>query len=123
MEEFEVFKFGNMEKNLEAKYPHKVVAIHKGKVISIGDTYEEVMKKLHEQGIKESFIHRLGPSEDAIAIMSVNGLTKKLEIVGVDLHPKLDIDSLVGRNLFGEIDVHLPGKSGRVVLDLEAVEG
>ena len=43
--------------------------------------------------IKESFIHRLGPSEDAIAI------------------------------LFGEIDVHLPGKSGRLVLDLEVVEG
>jgi len=35
-------------------------------------------------------------------VMSVNGLTKKLEIVGVDLHPKLDIDCLVGRNLFVE---------------------
>ena len=56
-------------------------------------------------------------------VMSVNGLTKKLEIVGVDLHPKLDIDCLVGRNLFGEIDVHLLGKSDRLVLDLEAVEG
>ena len=50
------------------------------------------MKKLHERGIKESFIHRLGPSEDAIAI------------------------------LFGEIDVHLLGKSGRLVMDLEVVE-
>ena len=122
MEEFEVFKFKSMEKDLEEKYPHKVVAIHKGKFISIGDTYDEVLKKLHEMGIKESFIHRLGPSEDAIAIMSVNGLTKKLEIVGVDLHPKLNIDCLVGRNLFGEIDVHLLGKSGRVVLDLEVGE-
>jgi hypothetical protein len=63
------------------------------------------MKKLHERGIKESFVHRPGPSEDAIAIMTVNGLTKKLEIVGVDMHPKLDIDCLVGRNLFGEIDI------------------
>ena len=93
MDEFEVVKFENMEKDLEEKHPHKVVAIHKGKVISIGDTYEEVMKKLHEPGIKESFIHRLGPSEDAITI------------------------------LFGEMDVHLLGKSGRVVLDLEVVEG
>lgn len=89
MDEFEVFKFGNMEKDLKEKHPHKVVAIHEGKVISIGDTYDEVMKKLNEQGIKESFIHRPGPSEDAIAI------------------------------LFGEIDIHLLGKSGRVVLDLE----
>ena len=53
----------------------------------------------------------------------MNGLTKKLEIAGVDQHPKLDIDCLVGRNLFGEIDVHLLGKSGRVVMDLEVVEG
>ncbi len=82
MEEFEVFKFENMEKDLEEKHPHKVVAIHKGKVIS-----------------------------------------KKLEIVGVDLHPKLDIDCLVGRNLFGERDIHLLGKFGRVVRDLEGVEG
>jgi len=55
-------------------------------------------------------------------VMAVSELTKKLEIVGVDMHPKLDIDCLVGRNLFGEIDVHLLGKSGRVVLDLEVVE-
>jgi len=137
MEEFEVFKFENMEKDLEEKHPHKVVAIHKGNVISNGDTYEEVMKNLsfkkkalpkkyytlYTRSIKESFIHRLGPSEDAIAIVSVNGLTKKLEIVGVDLHPKLDIDCLVGRNLFGEIDAHLLGKSGRLVLDLGVREG
>ena len=43
-----------MEKDLEEKYPHKVVsAIHKGKVIPIGDTYDEVMKKPFFQ--KESF--------------------------------------------------------------------
>jgi len=29
---------------------------------------------------------------------------------------------LVGRNLFGGIDVHLLGKSGRLVMDLEVVE-
>jgi hypothetical protein len=59
-----------MEKDLEEKYRHKVVAIHKGKVISIGDTYDEVLKKIHElMRIKESFIHRLGPSDDAIAIL------------------------------------------------------
>gem|GEM_PF-2901211 len=67
MEEFEIFK--SMEKDLEEKHPHKVVAIHKGKVISIGDTYDEVLKKMHELGIKDSFIHRPGPSEDAIAIL------------------------------------------------------
>ncbi len=37
---------------LEAKHLHKVVAIHKGEVISIGTAYEEVMKKLHELEIK-----------------------------------------------------------------------
>jgi len=67
MDEYEIFK--SMEQDLEEKHPHKVVAIHNGKVISIGDTYDEVMKKVHEQGIKESFIHRLGPSEDSIAIL------------------------------------------------------
>ena len=59
MKIFEVFKFESMEKDLEERHPHKVVAI----------------------------------------------------------------DYLVGRNLFGEIDVHLLGKSGRVVLDLEVVKG
>lgn len=86
MEEFEIFKFKfeNMEKDLELeeKHPHKVVAIHKGNVIS-----------------------------------------KKLEIVGVDMHPKLNIDCLVGRNLFGGMDVHLLGKSGRLVMNLEVVGG
>ena len=43
--------------------------------------------------------------------------------MGVDLHPKLDIDCPVGRNLFGEIDVQLLGKTGRLVLDLEVMEG
>ena len=32
MDEFEVFKFGNTEKDLEERHPHKVVTIHKGKV-------------------------------------------------------------------------------------------
>ncbi|MBL7118071.1 MAG: hypothetical protein ISS94_04740 [Candidatus Syntrophoarchaeum sp.] len=32
MEEFAVFK--SMENDLEEKHPHKVVAIHKGKIIS-----------------------------------------------------------------------------------------
>jgi hypothetical protein len=76
---------------LEAKHLHKVVAIHKGEVISIGTAYEEVMKKLHKLEIKKSFIHRLGLSENAIAIlpvfggvMTVNGVanakTKQLNI-------------------------------------------
>ena len=34
----------------------------------------------------------------------------------------IDFKCFVGRNLFGEIDVHLLGKSGRLVLDLEVVE-
>jgi len=34
-----------------------------------------------------------------------------------------NIDCVAGRNLFGQIEVHLPGKYGRVVLDLEVVEG
>jgi hypothetical protein len=91
MDEFEVFK--SIEKDLEEKHPHKVVAIRKGKVISIGNTYDEVTRE-------------------------INGLRKKLEIVGVDLHPKLNIDCLIGRNLFGKIDVHLLGKTGRLILDL-----
>ena len=67
MNEFEVFK--RMEKELEGKYPHKVIGMYNGKVISIGDTYDAVVKRLRELGIKEPFIHRLGPSEDIIAIL------------------------------------------------------
>jgi hypothetical protein len=67
MDDFEAFKC--MEGELEVKYPHKVIGMHNGKVISIGDTYDAVMKRLCELGIKEPFIHRLGPSEDTIAIL------------------------------------------------------
>ncbi|PXF60934.1 MAG: hypothetical protein C4B59_07145 [Candidatus Methanogaster sp.] len=67
MDDFEAFK--RMESELEVKYPHKVIGMHNGKVISIGDTYDTVMKRLCELGIKEPFIHRLGPSEDTIAIL------------------------------------------------------
>ena len=67
MSEFEAFK--RMEKELEEKYPHKIIAMYNGKVVSIGDTYDAVVKRLRELGIRESFIHRLGPSEDTIAIL------------------------------------------------------
>ncbi len=67
MNEFETFK--RMEKELEGKYPHKVIGMYNGKVVSIGDTYDAVVKRLRELGIKEPFIHRLGPSEDTIAIL------------------------------------------------------
>lgn len=43
MGEFEVFK--SMEKDLEEKHPHKVVAIHRGKVVSVETTYDDVVKK------------------------------------------------------------------------------
>ena len=67
MDDFEAFK--RMERELEVKYPHKVIGMHNGKVISIGDTYDAVVKRLCELEIKEPFIHRLGPSEDTIAIL------------------------------------------------------
>ncbi|RZN32418.1 MAG: hypothetical protein EF813_11825 [Methanosarcinales archaeon] len=67
MNEFEVFK--RMEKELEGKYPHKVIGMYNGEVISIGDTYDVVVKRLRELGVKEPFIHRLGPSEDTVAIL------------------------------------------------------
>ena len=33
------------------------------------------------------------------------------------MHPRLDIDCLVGRVFFGTMNVHLLGKSGKLVLD------
>jgi hypothetical protein len=42
---------------------------------------------------------------------------KEVEIIGVDMHPRLNIDCLVGRVFFGAMDIHLLGKSGKLVLD------
>jgi len=109
MEEFAVFKFENMEKHLEEKHPHKVVAIHKGNVISIGDTYDKVMKNL-------SFKKKALPKK-------YYTLYTRIKESFIDLHPKLNIDCPVGRNLFGEIDIHLRRKSDGLVLDLEMVAG
>ncbi|NIA09323.1 MAG: hypothetical protein GWP10_06250 [Nitrospiraceae bacterium] len=48
--------------------------------------------------------------------MAVGGMGKEVEIIGVDLHPRLNIDCLVGRVFFGTMDIHLLGKSSKLVL-------
>ena len=50
-------------------------------------------------------------------VVAVGDMEKEVEIIGVDMHPRLNIDCLVGRVFFGTMDVHLLGKSGNLVLD------
>ncbi|ODS41026.1 hypothetical protein BEH94_07330 [Candidatus Altiarchaeales archaeon WOR_SM1_SCG] len=50
-------------------------------------------------------------------IMGVDKVEKKVEIIGIELHPKLNIDCLIGRNLFCEFNVHLLGKENKLVWD------
>ena len=49
--------------------------------------------------------------------VAVGDMGKEVEIIGVDMHPRLNIDCLVGRVFFGTMDIHLLGKSGKLVLD------
>jgi len=49
--------------------------------------------------------------------VAVGDMEKEVEIIGVDMHPRLNIDCLVGRVFFGTMNVHLLGKSGKLVLD------
>ncbi|NCN65273.1 MAG: hypothetical protein GW779_04205 [Candidatus Altiarchaeum hamiconexum] len=48
-------------------------------------------------------------------IVGVGRVEKKVEITGIELHPKLNIDCLIGRNLFGEFNIHLLGKENKLV--------
>ena len=63
--------FTAMEKELEKKYPHKIIAMYNGDVISVADTYIDAMNAAKKKGkATKLFIPRLGPSKDAVAILN-----------------------------------------------------
>lgn len=58
-----------LRKDLERKYPRKVVAICDGKVIAISDDYHEVLSKVRKKvGKKKITVTRLGPPEDKVLL-------------------------------------------------------
>lgn len=60
-----------MEKELEKKYPNKIIAMYNGDVISVGDTYIDTIEKAKKKAkVTKLFIHRLGPSKDMVAILN-----------------------------------------------------
>jgi len=63
--------FATMEKDLEKKYPNKIIAMYNGNVISVADTYIDAINAAKKK-VKSAklFIHRLGPSKDAVAILT-----------------------------------------------------
>lgn len=58
-----------LRKDLEKKYPRKVVALCEGKVIATSDDYHEALVKARKKvGKKKITITRLGPPEDKILL-------------------------------------------------------
>lgn len=51
-------------------------------------------------------------------MIEVASMAKSVDIAGIRLSPKIGIDSLIGRNFFGNIDVHLLGKKQKLVIDI-----
>jgi len=60
-------------KNLDEmsrKYPHKVIAVYRGKLIAVGDSFKEVYAAAKEQGIKECpFAMEVPTEEDVLSIL------------------------------------------------------
>jgi hypothetical protein len=55
---------------LAAKYPAKVVAIHEGKVISIGDTETDVYRRFCEAGLEPMpLVFRVPREEDLQSVL------------------------------------------------------
>lgn len=55
---------------LIAKYPAKVLAIHEGKIIFVGDSEAEIYKKVRELGLESTpFVFRVPREEDFHSIL------------------------------------------------------
>ena len=81
------------------------------------DVCEEL--KLKRSGEQEIFI----PGGTRVVpvfrgVIGVGKVEKEVEVMGIELHPKLNIDCLIGRNFFHEFNIHLLGKENKLVWDL-----
>ena len=55
---------------MSRKYPHKVIAVYRGKLVAVGDSFKEVYESAHAQGIQECPFAMEAPSpEDMEAIL------------------------------------------------------
>lgn len=55
---------------LSRKYPHKFIAVHRGKLVAVGDSYKEVREAAEKQGIQEPYLTEQVPTtEDVEAIL------------------------------------------------------
>jgi len=50
-------------------------------------------------------------------IITIGRAKKEIEIAGLSLPQRLNIDSLIGRNFFGKFDLHLLGKRRKLIID------
>ncbi|MGA2865382.1 MAG: DUF5678 domain-containing protein [Verrucomicrobiota bacterium] len=52
------------------KYPHKVIAVYRNKLVAVGDSYKEVYAAARAQGIKECpFAMEVPTAEDLEAVL------------------------------------------------------
>ncbi len=59
----------NLDK-MSRKYPHKVIAVYRGKLVAVGDSFKEVYDAARAQGIKEfPFAMEVPTAEDMDAIL------------------------------------------------------
>ena len=57
------------------KYPHKVIAVYRGKLIAVGDSYKEVYEAARRQGISECPLAMEVPTvEDLEAILGATAV-------------------------------------------------
>ena len=55
---------------MSRKYPHKIIAVHRGKLVAVGDSFEEVYAAAKGQGIKECpFAMEVPTAEDMEALL------------------------------------------------------
>lgn len=55
---------------MSRKYPHKVIAVYRGKLVAVGDSYKEVYAAARAQGIEEyPFAMEVPAAEDMEAIL------------------------------------------------------
>lgn len=55
---------------MSRKYPHKVIAVYRGKLVAVGDSFKEVYAAAKAQGIKEyPFAMEVPTAEDLEAIL------------------------------------------------------
>ncbi|MGA9350269.1 MAG: nucleotidyltransferase domain-containing protein [Anaerolineae bacterium] len=75
---------------LVGKYPAKVVAIHEGKIVSIGDTEADVYRRVREAGLEPMpLVFRVPCEED---LQSIGQLSRLLETLSEELQRLLGSD-------------------------------